>query len=219
MDDGPSRGGPRVLTDELEIGSECQVDPSVILGHPTGRPITSQKLVIGNQAVIRSHSVIYAGSHIGTGLQTGHNVVIREENEIGDNFQIWNNTVVDYGCRIGDNVKLHCNIYVAQFTVIADDVFMAPGVTIANDPHPGCPDSHRCMRGPTIERGAQIGVNVTILPFVTIGERALIGSGTVVTKDVPPETVFIGNPGRTARSIYDLTCVVDNIRDRPYDPQ
>jgi acetyltransferase-like isoleucine patch superfamily enzyme len=169
--------------------------------------------------VIRSNTVIYAGSSIGSGLQTGHNVVLREENQIGNHCQFWNNTVIDYGCRIGNNVKLHCNIYVAQFTIIEDDVFMAPGVSIANDPHPGCPDSQRCMRGPTIKQGAQIGVNVTLLPFVTIGERALVGSGAVVTKDVPPESVFFGNPGQPVRSIYDLTCVVDNIRDRPYDPR
>jgi acetyltransferase-like isoleucine patch superfamily enzyme len=206
------------LSRQIDLGAGSQIDPTAILGYPTGRKITSQVLRIGEGAVVRSNSVIYAGSRIGSSLQTGHNVVIREENEIGDHFQIWNNSVVDYGCKIGNNVKLHCNIYVAQFTEIADDVFMAPGVTIANDPHPGCPDSGRCMRGPRIERGVQIGVNVTILPFVTIGERALIGSGTVVTKDVPPETVFFGNPGRPGRSIYDLTCLVDNLRDRPYDP-
>jgi len=212
-------GSPRIMGEYLELGKDCQIDPSAILGYLTGRKIPSQHLVIGDLACIRSNSVIYAGSVIGSGLQTGHNVVIREENNIGDNFQIWNNSVVDYGCQIGTNVKLHCNIYVAQFTLLEDDVFLAPGVTIANDPHPGCPDSQHCMRGPVIKRGAQIGVNVTILPFVTIGERALVGSGTVVTKDVPPETVTMGNPGRQVRSIYDLTCLVDNIRDRPYDPR
>jgi len=206
------------MTDDLVLGRNCQVDPTAILGFPTGRRIPTTSLVLGDEAVIRSNTVIYGGSRIGAGLQTGHNVVIREENEVGDHFQIWNNSVVDYGCRIGNNVKLHCNIYVAQFTVLEDEVFLAPGVSIANDPHPGCPDSQRCMRGPTIKRGAQIGVNVTILPFVTIGERALIGSGTVVTKDVPPNTVFYGAPGQPARSIFDLTCMVDNIRERPYDP-
>jgi len=189
----PVEPGCRVMTDHLSLGSACQVDPTAILGYPTGRKITTDQLTIGDGAVIRSNTVIYAGTAIGKDLQTGHNVVIREENQIGDGFQIWNNSVVDYGCQIGHNVKLHCNIYVAQFTVIEDDVFMAPGVTIANDPHPGCPDSGRCMRGPTIKQGAQIGVNVTILPFVTIGERALVGSGAVVTKDVPPATVFFGN--------------------------
>lgn len=219
MDASSADPGCLVQTDNLSLGRDCQIDPSVILGYATGRKIATDRLVIGDSAVIRSNTVIYAGSTIGSDLQTGHNVVLREENQIGDRFQVWNNTVVDYGCQIGHGVKLHCNIYVAQFTVIEDDVFLAPGVCIANDPHPGCPDSQRCMRGPTIKAGAQIGVNVTILPFVTIGERALVGSGAVVTRDVPPETVFFGNPGRSGRSIYDLTCVVDNIRERPYDPR
>jgi acetyltransferase-like isoleucine patch superfamily enzyme len=193
------------------------VDPTAILGYLSPRKGVSTELVIGAGAVVRSGTVIYAGSRIGEGLETGHNVVIREENEIGDHFSIWNNSVVDYGCRIGHRVKIHCNVYVAQFTVIEDDVFMAPGVTIANDVHPGCPDSKRCMRGPVIEQGVQIGVNVTILPFVRIGARALIGSGAVVTRDVPPETVVYGNPARVHGSIHELRCVTD-IRDRgPYE--
>jgi acetyltransferase-like isoleucine patch superfamily enzyme len=79
-------------------------------------------------------------------------------------------------------------------------------VMIANDMHPGCPNSAECMRGPIIKRGVQIGVNVTLVPFITIGERSLIGSGSVVTRDVPPESVVYGNPARVQGSIRDLTC-------------
>ena len=120
-------------------------------------------------------------------------------------------------CVIGNGVKIHSNCYIAQFTEIGDGAFLAPGVTIANDPHPGCPQSAECMRGPIIEAGAQIGVNVTLLPMVRIGARALVGSGAVVTRDVPPETVVYGNPARVGRSIYALGCPVD-LRERPYDP-
>lgn len=198
------------------LGSNAALDDGVILAYLSPRKGIDSTLRIGDNAVVRSGSVIYAGSTIGNHLETGHNVVIREENVIGDHFSIWNNSVIDYGCTIGANVKIHCNIYIAQFTVLEDDVFLAPGVTIANDIHPGCSDSRECMRGPVIKRGAQIGVNVTILPFITIGERALVGSGAVVSKDVPPETVVFGNPARVRGSIYDLDCVTD-IRDKgPY---
>ena len=71
------------------------------------------------------------------------------------------------------------------------------------------------MRGPTIRAGAQIGAGVTILPFVTIGRRALVGAGSVVTRDVPSETVVAGNPARVIRSIYELGCPVD-LTDHPY---
>ena len=71
------------------------------------------------------------------------------------------------------------------------------------------------MRGPTIKRGAQIGVNATLLPFITIGEHAVIGSGTVVTKDVPPYAVVCGNPGQVIKTAHDLRCVT-GLTDRPY---
>ena len=133
----------------VRLGDGAVVDEGAILGYLSPRRGVSEVLEIGPHARIRSGCVIYAGSTIGPHFETGHNTVIREENEIGEHFSIWNNSVVDYGCRIGARVKLHCNIYVAQFTVIEDDVFCAPGVTIANDYHPGCPDSRDCMRGPT----------------------------------------------------------------------
>jgi acetyltransferase-like isoleucine patch superfamily enzyme len=160
--------------------------------------------------------VIYGGVRIGKNLQTGHNVVIREENEIGDDFAIWNNTVIDYGCKIGVNVKIHCNCYIAQFTIVEDNAFMAPGVTIANDLHPGCEFSSKCMRGPHIGKGAQIGVNVTILPFVKIGEGCLIGGGSVVSKDLPPFSLAYGNPARVVRDVRELECTT-GLTDRPYN--
>ncbi len=199
----------------VKIGQNLRSDPGVLIGYKTGRRIADWQLSVGDNACLRSGTVIYAGTNIGHNLQTGHNVVIREENVIGDDFNIWNNATIDYGCRIGHRVKIHCNVYVAQFTIIEDDVFLAPGVTVANDLHPGCQFSNECMTGPTIKRGAQIGVNVTLLPFVTIGEEALIGAGSVVTKDVPPRTLVYGNPARVACSIDDLECK-RGLTDKPY---
>jgi acetyltransferase-like isoleucine patch superfamily enzyme len=201
--------------DLLILGENASVDESVILAYPASRPIPSRLLTIGANARILSGSVIYEGSTIGAHLTTGHNVVIREENLIGEHFKIWSNSLVDYGCKIGNGVKIHVSCYVSQFTTIEDDVFLAPGVTVANDIHPGCKLALECMRGPTIKRGAQIGVNVTLLPFITIGERAVIGSGSVVTKDVPPEVVVAGNPARVLRSIHDVTCL-SGLNDYPY---
>jgi len=204
-----------ILTEEVVIGEGHRIDRGVLLGYPVERKIRSKALAIGKRARIRSGSVIYQGSKIGDNLETGHNVVIREENEIGNDFKIWNNSVVDYGCKIGNRVKIHSGVYIAQFTVIEDDVFLAPGVMVANDIHPGCRLSAKCMRGPTIKKGAQIGVNVTLLPFIKVGENSLIGAGSVVTKDVPPESVVYGNPAKIVKSIYDLRCVT-GLMDRPY---
>lgn len=200
---------------QVRLGHGCEIEPEALVGYLSPRSGVSDELVIGEGARIRSGSVIYAGSTIGAGLETGHNVVIREQNEIGDDLSIWNNSVIDYGCKIGVGVKIHCNSYIAQFTVIEDGVFMAPGVTIANDIHPGCPESGECMKGPVLKKGCRLGVNVTVMPFVTIGEGTLVGGGSVVTKDLPPNVLAYGNPARVHAELNDLKCKTGR-REAPY---
>ncbi len=198
------------------MGDGATIDDGVRMAYLSPRPGVAGELKVGKGATVRSGTVIYAGTVIGDDLETGHNVVIREENKIGSHLNSWNNSVIDYGCVIGNNVKIHCNCYIAQFTTLEDDVFLAPGVMIANDPHPGCPDSKPCMKGPTLKKGVRVGVNVTILPYITIGENSLIGGGAVVTQDIPANSVVYGNPGRVHGSIFDLKCTTE-IRDRgPY---
>jgi len=179
------------------------VDEGVIIGYPAARACGGD-LVLGEGARLRSGTVLYDGSTIGVRLQTGHGVVIREDSWLGDDVSVWSNSVIDYGCRIGHRVKIHSNCYVAQFTVIEDDAFLAPGVTIANDLYPGDPASAALMAGPHIGRGAQIGANVTLLPYVRIGEGSLIGAGSVVTKDIPAGVVAYGNPAVPHRTVSSL---------------
>lgn len=196
----------------VKLGADSKIDKGVLLGYLPGREITVSPLVIGEGARIRSGTVIYSNVKIGNKLETGHNVVIREENRIGDNVSIWNSSTIDYGCSIGNNVKIHCNVYIAQFTEIGDNVFIAPGVSIANDPHPFCT---LCMKGPKIMNGVRLGLNATILPHITIGEHSLVGAGSVVTKDIPPNTVVYGVPARKVGPIDELKCHM-KIVDKPY---
>ena len=190
------------------LASPNQIDPQAIVGAMPGRTIEDTSLEIGPHAAVRAFTVIYAGSRIGSHLETGHGSVIREENRIGDHLSIWNNSTIDYGCVIGNNVRIHTGVYVAQFTTIEDEVFLAPGVMIANDRHPIC---RECMRGPTIKRGARVGINATLLPEVVIGEGALVGAAAVVTRDVPAGMVVAGNP---ARVMGDRASLDRRVRER-----
>lgn len=201
---------------EVELGEGAEIDEGVVLGYPPppGKDC-ALALTIGRGAVIRYGTVIYGGSSIGCGLTTGHNVVIREQNDIGDNLRIWGNSTIDYGCRIGNNVKIHYGVYVAQYTTIEEDVFLGPNVTLANDIHPGCPDALKCMKGPKIKRGAQIGLNTCVLPRVIIGEYSVIGAGSVVTSDIPHGVVAYGNPAKVVGMIKDLRCTT-GLREKPY---
>jgi acetyltransferase-like isoleucine patch superfamily enzyme len=187
-----------------------QADHGVLVGYRVSRG-SAAPLVLGDGARLRSGTVLYDGSTIGRGLQTGHGVVIREACEVGDDVSVWTNSVIDYGCRIGDRVKIHCNCYVAQYSELDDDVFLAPGVTIANDLYPGDERSAQLMAGPRIGAGAQIGVNVTILPFVRIGAGALIGAGSVVTRDIPAAMVAFGNPAVPRRAVADLPDIEERV--------
>jgi acetyltransferase-like isoleucine patch superfamily enzyme len=190
---------------EVTLGPGACIDPNVLLGYPSGRPVEYRPAEIGTGARVRANTIIYANVRIGGGLETGHNV-------IGENFQIWNNSVVDYGCVIGHNVRIHSNVYLAQYTVIEDEVFLAPGVIVANDLHPICTYD---MRGPTIKKRARIGCNATLFPRIVIGESSLVGAGSVVTRDVPDQVVMAGNPARVICSVHNLRCHVGNI-ERPY---
>jgi acetyltransferase-like isoleucine patch superfamily enzyme len=199
---------------EIQVGDGLQLDSSAILGYPPSR-VAPADLVLGAEARIRSNTVIYLGSRIGARFATGHNVIIREECRIGDDVSVWSNTVVDYGCRIGDRVKIHSNCYIAQFTEIQDGAFLAPGVIIANDLYPGQAASAARMSGPLIGAGAQIGVNVTILPFVRIGAGCLIGAGAVVSRDIPDGSVAFGNPATVRGSVRQLESIEVRVASVP----
>jgi acetyltransferase-like isoleucine patch superfamily enzyme len=198
-----------MITEE-GVAGQAATDGSVITGYPASRGERSP-LILGDGACLRSGTVLYEGTVIGQRLQTGHGVVVREACVIGDDVSIWSNSVIDYGCRLGNRIKIHCNCYIAQYTEIDDDAFLAPGVTIANDLYPGDLRSAEAMAGPRIGAAAQVGVNVTILPYVRIGVGCLIGAGSVVTRDIPAGMVAFGNPAKVRRAVDALPDIGDRV--------
>ncbi|HSL11194.1 MAG TPA: DapH/DapD/GlmU-related protein [Actinomycetota bacterium] len=188
------------------------MDDGVVLGYARERD-DEMGLELGPGAWLRSGTIVYSGSSIGRRFRTGHHVVIREDTSIGDDVSVWSNSIVDYGCVIGDRVKIHANCYVAQYTEICDDAFLAPGVCVANDLFPGNATSAAAMRGPWIGPGAQLGVNVTVVPFVSIGAGAIIGAGAVVTRDIPDGVLAYGNPAVVVKRVDEID-IEERVRDR-----
>ncbi len=155
---------------------------------------------IGRDAVIRPNSTFYSNVSIGDDLRTGHNILVREKTSVGDSVLIGTNTVIDGSTRIGSHVSIQSNVYIPTNTVIEDYVFMGPRSVITNDKYP-VREKWGKLVGAMIRRGASIGANAVILPGVEIGEGALIGSGSVVTKDVPPWKIVAGNPARIIKDV------------------
>lgn len=183
----------------------CSLGEFVVLGvPPRGVAPGSLPTRIGPHAVIRSHSVIYAGNVIGEHLETGHGVLIRESNEIGRRVSIGSHSIVEHHVTIGDDVRIHSNVFVPEFTVLEAGCAIGPCTVFTNTRYPWSAAAKDDMRGPHVEPGAIIGANVTVLPGVRIGARALIGAGAVVVKDVPPGAVLVGNPARVIGEIGDL---------------
>lgn len=203
MSQGMSQGAMFEHDPIVTVGEHLQADPWVVIGERSGRPGVDHTGALGPYAHLRRGTILYAGSTIGAHFETGHFVVVREQCRIGDHVSIWSHTVVDYGVTIGSHVSLHTGLYLSQYTTIEDDVFMAPGVKFSNDPHPVC---GKCMAGPTIKRGARLGVGVVVNGGVTIGEGALIGAGSVVTRDIPPGVVAVGNPAHVLYPVTELEC-------------
>jgi UDP-N-acetyl-D-mannosaminuronic acid dehydrogenase len=182
------------------LGANCEIQENVTLGH-----LEDGSLLIGDNAVIRSGSVIYSNVKIGNSLKTGHSILIRENSEIGNNVLVGTNSVLDGNCKIGNNVSLQTSAYITAYTVIEDDVFIGPRVVTTNDKYMYYGAK---LLGPTIKKGARIGANATILPGVNIGEGAVVGSGAVVTKDVPAGATVVGNPAKIRLNATILPGVV-----------
>jgi UDP-2-acetamido-3-amino-2,3-dideoxy-glucuronate N-acetyltransferase len=128
---------------------------------------------------------------------------------IGDNTKIGTFVEVQKNAFIGKNCKIQSHTFICEGVTIEDEVFVGHGVTFINDKYPQATNGNGGLQTeadwevvPTVvKKGASIGSGSTILCSVTIGERAIVGSGSVVTKDVPPNTVVAGNPAKVIRKI------------------
>lgn len=187
------------------VGDGSTVEDFCIIGvPPRGARDGEKPTVIGAGAVIRSHTVIYAGNVIGRHFQTGNKVNIRELNEIGDDVSIGTLSVVEHHVKIGHLVRIHTQAFIPEFSVLEEGCWVGPNVVLTNAKYPLSPGVKDRLAGPVIRRGAKIGANATILPGIVVGENALVGAGAVVVRDVPAHAVVAGNPARVIGQLADL---------------
>lgn len=183
------------------IDSHCNIGYSNVASE-------SKRLIIGESAHVRSHSVIYGGSQIGKGLRTGHHVTIRENSNIGEGFQIGTLGDIQGNCHVGNFVKAHSNVHIAMGSRIGNFVWLYPGVVITNDPNP--PSDQ--LLGVTIEDYVVAAVKSTLLPGVTVGMGSLIGAHALVRSNCTSYSLVIGDPGVRVGDVRNI-----RLRKNPQD--
>ncbi len=210
--------GDNVVLGPCFIGDGTVLGKGVILGYPC-RSSLREKLdwsktkdfdpeiydsisggvKLRGASTIRPGTVIYERVFAGTNLETGHNVLIREDTTIGDHVQIGSSTIIDGKTSIGSRVSIQSRVYLPPMTTIEDDVFLAPCVTVTNDRYP----PSRRLSEVTIKRSAVIGANAVLIAGVTVGEEAVIAAGALVTRNIPPRTVAVGIPARPRMTLEE----------------
>jgi acetyltransferase-like isoleucine patch superfamily enzyme len=194
-----------VIHQNVSLDEKHEIQDYAIIGVlPRNADPTRFHTRIGPNALIRSHTVIYAGNSIGSNFQTGHSTLIRELNEIGNDVSIGSHSVIEHHVRIGDRARIHSNVFVPEYSVLEDDCWIGPNVVFTNARYPKSPDAKSHLKGPRICQGAKIGANSTLLPGVVIGRNALVGAGSVVVEDVPEGKVVLGNPARVVKDVSEL---------------
>jgi acetyltransferase-like isoleucine patch superfamily enzyme len=189
---------PNVIWEgEYNIGHFC------IIGQPLGED-EEVETHIGDNALIRSHTIIYAGNKIGINFHTGHGVMVREMNQIGDNVSIGTHSIIEHHVSIGNGVRIHSNVFIPEYCILEDECWVGPAVVMTNANYPRSKNVKEKLTGAIIEKGAKVGAGAVLLPGVRIGRNALIGSGAVVTRDVEKDGVVVGNPARLINHITNI---------------
>lgn len=201
-----SIGPNSVIHDNVTVSAGTVIGANVILGEPLARyyedaaTYVNPPLMIGCNAVIRSGSVLYAGSVIGDHFSSGHSVTIREGTRVGNYSRIGTQSDIQGDCEIGDYVRIHSNVITSQKVKICDFVWILPHCVLSDCPHPPSSELFPVL----IEAFAVLAANAVILPGVTIGADSLVGAASVVRHDVLPGSVVVGQPARQVAWARDL---------------
>lgn len=193
-----------------KLGDGVVVAAGALLGQRPSRAKSSTlevtadlaPLVIGEECQVGAAAILYAGTKIGSGCFIADGAQVRERCSLGRNVIIGHGATVENDCRIGDGTRIQTGAYITAHSDLAENVFIAPMVTTTNDNYVGrTQERFKHRKGATVERGGRVGGNAVLLPGVTVGQEALVGAGSVVTRDVPGYTVAMGVPARAVREV------------------
>jgi acetyltransferase-like isoleucine patch superfamily enzyme len=157
---------------------------------------------IGDGTIVSTGAIVFAGTRIGARVILGDQACVRERVDVADDVVIGRGVLVENDTTIGTLTRIQAEAYITAYSTLEDNVFIAPCVVTTNDNFMGrTEERHALMKGPTIRRGARIGGGVILCPGVEVGSEAFVGAGAVVTKDVAPGVVVVGNPARVLRAV------------------
>jgi len=193
-----------------KIGNYVRIDDNTIIGKlPMKAAISAttkeQKLApaeIGDNCIIGTSVVIYAGSKIGKKVLVADLSTIRENVTVGDFTIVGRGVAIENFCKIGSYCKLETNVYITAYSELEDYCFIAPCVATSNDNYMArSKERFKHFKGVIVKKGGRIGLNATILPGKVIGEDSQVAAGAVVTKDTPPKKIVLGIPAKPWRDV------------------
>jgi acetyltransferase-like isoleucine patch superfamily enzyme len=202
---GVSVGAFAVVHGGTQVGDDVHVGHQAIIGEPEHGYAVRQihqgagdTTIVGAGAVIRAGAIVYAGVRVGTRSTIGHRTLLRTNVTVGADSQLAANLTVERGTQIGCGVRCSPGSHLTANTVVADGVFLGAGVRTVNDMQLiwRDPEYEQSLAPPVFLRGCKIGSGVVVLAGITVGAHALIGAGSVLTRDVPAQAIVYGVPGR-----------------------
>ena len=201
-------GNNVVIHEGTIIGDNVRIDDCTVIGK---QPMRAKRSIfkdekrmspaeIADNCLLGAQVVVYSGAKISSGVLIADTAAIRENVTIGEYTIVGRGVTIENFCSIGKKCKLETACYITAYSEVGDYCFIAPGVMTTNDNYLGRTEERfKHFKGITIKKGGRIGGRAIILPGIVIGEDAVVGAGSVVTRDVPPRKVVIGVPAKYFR--------------------
>ena len=196
----PSIAKTAIIYPGVVLGENAVIEDFCIIGIPCDAA-KEQETIIGDNAIIRAGTYIYAGNIIGDHFQTGNKTNIRELNIIGNNVSVGTLSVIEHHVSIEDYVRIHTQVFVPEYTKLRKGSWIGPNVVLTNARFPKHPNVKDELYGADIGENAKIGANSTLWPSIVVGNNSLVGAGSVVTKNVKEGVIVAGSPALKKRNI------------------